>query len=120
MGRREDNQENESEYAAKASGLDGWVQNLVEEGKLGCRDAVIDRLVGDYKKRFLKDASPTEEHIVQLVAAGLRVAMPESEVVQLVAGAFWPMPRKWANKKAKKAIKWAAEHGQQMRCVEIR
>ena len=98
-----------SSYETKASDFNGWVQNIVDEGRLGCRDAVIDRLVKDYDKRFLKNASPTEEHIVRLVATGLRVAMPESEVVQLVAGAFAPLPRKWANKKAKKAVDMALD-----------
>jgi len=91
-------------YAEKLYGLDGWVNQLIEKGRFSCRDVAIDHLVKDYEKRYLRNASPTEQFLVGAVATGLRLYMPESEVVQAVAGALWPLPRKWASKKAQKKI----------------
>lgn len=95
----------DGDYVHKLYGLDGWVGRLVDSGKFDCRDSAIDHLVKDYEKRFLKKASPTEQFVVGAIATGLRLYMPESEVVQLVTQGMSPfLPRKWANRKAKKTV----------------
>lgn len=98
----------DADYTSKLHGLDGWTRGLVDAGKFACRDAAIDCLVKDYEKRFLRNASPTERFVLDAVATGLRLYMPECEMVQLVTQGMSPfLPRKWANRKASKAMNMA-------------
>ena len=95
-------------YEEKLSGLDGWVRDLVDEGKFACRDAAIDGLVKDYEKRFLRNASPTERFVLDAIVTGVKLSMPESEVVQLVTQSMSPfLPRRWANRKAMRSLRSA-------------
>lgn len=99
----------DEDYAGKVGGINGWLDRLVDTGAFGSRDAAIDRLIKDYEKRYLKNASPTELFILNAVATGLRLSMPESEVVQKVASALWPLPRSIARKKANKKVSVALD-----------
>ncbi len=95
----------DGDYTSKLYGIDGWTRRLVETGKFACRDAAIEGLVKDYEKRFLKNASPAQRFVLSTVATGLRVYMPESEVVRMVTQSMSPfLPRRWANKKAQRKV----------------